>query len=202
MKYYIFGQNNSQTIITSTKKAAFTSSNIDEAYNKFKSYVNESRYDNIYFIVDFGTSDPKFFKRSCLENDLEETMPFLIIGEWNLSSDKSDIIRNDQLYIKKYGFKHRFNNNLTAVKEFEFCISAGNYCELFITYAKPGYLDVDKTFDRLVSSSRKHFLEKPKYIRNIRIKSPSWMKCIDEKKSNVGIYDLKKEAASSYVVSS
>lgn len=182
MKYYIFGQNNSQTIITSTKKAAFESSDLDETFNKFKSFVLESRYDNIYFIVDFGTSDTKLFKRASLENDFDETIPFLIIGEWHLCSDKFDIIRSDNLYIKKYGFKHNFRNNLTAVREFQFCIETGNYAELFVTYIKDDSFG-DRVFNRLVSFSRKHFLEKPKYINKIKIKSPNWEPMQEDKKS-------------------
>lgn len=133
MRYYIFGNTkDSSSIVASKKSAAFSSTDIDVAYEKYKSYIKEARFTNVYFVVDFELYGKMFTSFSL--NDSEDTpIPFFVIGDWH---GGGRIIRNDCTVISRKGFDHEFNNNLSAMKEFLYCIDNHIQCDFRILYKK------------------------------------------------------------------
>lgn len=195
MKYYIFGNTKKSRIIQqSTKKAAYSSDDLIDALEVFKSYINEVRYTNCYLVVDYDNVTPSLFTVYSVDNDLHSKMPFFIIGEWHLGEDKDHIIRADHTSIRRKGFIHEFNNNLLAAKEFHYCIAGKMYASMNIMYSRVSDINgvnVDQSYSRLVGNTCDIMATKKIYNKKFRITSPNWDKYKDEKERKFILYNMK-----------
>ena len=199
MKFYIFG-NNKEYFISSTKKALFKSDNLDEAVEKFNSFVDEIRNFNIFLLVDFEINKQSFI--SGLEKDLEGNLPFFIISEWHLGQNENNItIRSDHTIIKKNGFIHEFQNNLVAIRDFISCIERKIDCQFDIVYEKKSEI-IDREnktifvrkrkFNRKIADS-KSILEGKKVspLKRIKLSSDNDWIFVPIENKVLSLFDLK-----------
>lgn len=180
MKFYIFGNtNDKKNFVISSKKAVYSSENLNEALNKYEEYVDRASYSNCYFVADFEVyRNSKMFGSISLGKDTDLNLPFFIIGEWHLGeTDKNNCIRKDHTIIKKRGFTHEFENNLVAIKEFIFCVENNIDCEFSIIYSKIFDLNcksVNRQFVRKISSRADVIRSRGNSIKKFKLNSPDW----------------------------
>lgn len=152
MRFYIIGNMSlGKDISMPVKKAAFSSSDLDTTIDTFVNFVNEVRFTNMYLVADFEVSKQPMLDTFNRDSD---SLPFFVIGEWHIGDDKSEVIRNDITVVQKKGFEHEFSNNLTAMREFLYCINNHIECVFKIRYGKhDSYYHIDKVIERHICSS-------------------------------------------------
>ena len=190
MKFYIFASNKKE-IKTSRRKAFFSSSEFEECYDKFYNICRENRFDNAYLVADFESERKNWV--STIDNNNEESVPFLIVCEYHFQDYKCNsgmnYSRKDNTCVTRKGFAHEFKDNLAAIREFLYCFDNHIRAEFELSY-----IVGTRTYTRKIASTV-DILRSQNYtgckLRRILLKPTIWENTKSEKRS-FQMYKIEK----------
>lgn len=186
MIFYVLGTD-AYTKLLSASNNRFSSNNLEEAFEKYKQYCLENRWEHCYLVVDFGlSSKSKIFSTNTSLNVNSDHIPFFVIGEYHsLSKDKS-IIRKDSCVVKHCtGFEHEFVDNLSAIREFLYFFEKDIDVKFSIVYHKEvekgsvisidSKYVIDSIFERKIADTKTlSSLSKPRYVKKFNLDMSGW----------------------------
>ena len=185
MIFYVLGTD-THTKNLSANSNHFSSTNLEEVFNKYTQYCEENRWEHCYLVADFGLSTKiKRFSSTSLDVDTDY-IPFFIIGEYHALSKNKDIIRRDSCVVKHCtGFDHEFVDNLSAIREFLYFYEKDINVEFSIIYhkevmkgshlAKDSVNFIDSIFERTIADTKTlNLLTKPRFVKRFNLDISDW----------------------------
>lgn len=170
MKYYVFVGNN-PTIICSTSDALYTFDDLSGAMGYFMNNLTNdipSKYNYAYLVADFEIYKQPIIKATSIEL-YTDTLPFVIIAEYNKFSKDQFKIREDTLVLTTPGITEEFNNNAAAINKFVFLYLSKQIATLKLRYAV--LVDgVTTEYESVVATTSAIYnLDKPTPIKRIKV---------------------------------